>query len=204
MKNLKAIYYLLVCSVIVFSCTQEPESTESKPKNVKKVELPAPFKKHLKIELGPDIIFDILAWGRGSDSSSSLLILRSDSIKNDFTVASSDNLDGYLEEVFNTDLDKDTNPEIIIYLTKNDKYKTAEVLCYEFKGKTVNKITFPDLTSKAKKQYRGNDKFYVKQGELYRDFELFATTDSASKPMGKMALKYFLKGNRFDLTEIDN
>jgi len=204
MRNLKGVCFLLGVSLMLFSCDPPKEKTNTNEKNGAKNTLPAPFKKHLKVELGPDIIFDVVAWGRGSDSSSSVLVLRSDSLKNDFTVASTDNLDGHLEEIFNTDMDKDSNPEIVIYYTKNDKYKTAEVLCYEFNGKSVNKISFPDLTSKTQKQYRGNDKFYVKQGELYRDFDLFPDTDSASKATGKLALKYFLKGNRFDLTELND
>ena len=202
MKNLKVVYILLGVSLMLFSCDPPKEKNNSDKKKTAKNILPAPFKKHLKIELGPDIIFDVVTWGRGFDSSSSVLVLRSDSLKNDFTVASSDNLDGHLKEMFNTDMDKDTNPEIVIYYTKNDKYKTAEILCYEFNGKNVNKISFPDLTSKTQKQYRGNDKFYVKQGELYRDFDLFSDEDSTSKATGKLALKYFLKGNKFDLSEL--
>ncbi len=202
MRSLKVVCVLLGVSLMLFSCDPSNEKTSSDKKQIAKTTLPAPFKKHLKVELGPDIIFDVVAWGRGSDSSSSVLVLRSDSVKNDFTVASSDNLDGHLEEIFNTDMDKDSNPEIIIYYTNNDKYKTAEVLCYEFNGKNVNKINFPDLTSKTQKQYRGNDKFYVKAGELYREFDLFSDADSTSKATGKLALKYFLKGNRFDLTEL--
>ncbi len=204
MINLKNIFVLAGVSIILFSCSESQKKDDVGKKQVSKAVMSAPFKKHLKVEIGPEVIFDVLAWGRGSDSSSSILVLRSDSLKNDFTVASTDNLDGHLEEIFNTDMDKDSNPEIVVYFTKNDKYHTADVLCYEFNGKNVNKITFPDLTSKTQKQYRGNDKFYVKGGELYREFEMFADADSTSKPTGKKTLKYFLKGNKFDLTELDN
>lgn len=132
-----------------------------------------------------------------------MLVLRSDSLNNDFSVASTDNLDGKLEEVFNTDMDKDSNPEIVIYYTKNDKYKTADILCYEFNGKSVNEIAFPELSAKTKKQYRGGDKFSVKGAELYREFGIFSEDESDSKPIGKKSLKYFLKGNRFDLNEFE-
>lgn len=195
--------FLLGIFLLLFSCTAPQKQADHSKKKAVQTELAAPFKKHLKIEIGPEIIFDVFSWGRGSDSSSSLLILRSDSLKNDFTVASTDNLDGHLEEVFNTDMDKDGNPEVVVYFTKNDKSRTADVFCYEFNGKNVNKITFPDLTSKTQKQYRGNDKFYVKGGELYREFNVFADADSTSKPSGEKLLKYFLKGNKFDLTEME-
>jgi hypothetical protein len=204
MKEIKNICFLLAVSLAVFSCGEATKKTDVDKKQTTKNVLSAPFKKHLKVEVGPDVIFDVFAWGRGSDSSSSVLVLRSDSLKNDFSVASTDNLNGHLEEVFNTDMDKDSNPEIVIYFAKNDKYQTADVLCYEFSGKSVNKITFPELTSKTQKQYRGLDKFYVKGGELYREFNLYADDDSKSKATGKKALKYFLKGNRFDLIELEN
>lgn len=203
MKALKDICLGIGICLIIVACSQPEKATHADKKQSAQRTLPAPFKKHLKVEIGPDVIFDVFAWGRGSDSSSSILVLRSDSLKNDFTVASTDNLDGRLEEVFNTDMDKDSNPEIVIYYTNNDKYQTANILCYEFNGKNVNKINFPDLTSKTQKQYRGLDKFYVKEGELYREFDLFSNDDSSSKASGKKFLKYFLKGNRFDLTELE-
>ena len=135
---------------LLFSCSDAPQKEVGAEKKVE-IKLPAPFKKHLKIEVGPEIIFDVYSWGRGSDSSSSVLVLRSDSLKNEFSVASTDNIDGKLQEIFNTDMDTDGNPEIIIYYTKNDQYKSAQVLCYEFTGKAANKIKFPDLTDKTKK-----------------------------------------------------
>jgi len=201
MKKNKRICILLGVSLTIFSCGEATKKADVDKKQKTKDLLAAPFKKHLKVEVGPDVIFDVFTWGRGSDSSSSVLVLRSDSLKNDFSVASTDNLDGHLEEVFNTDMDKDSNPEIVIYFARNDKYETADVLCYEFNGKNVNKITFPELTSKTQKQYRGLDKFYVKGGELYREFNLYTDEDS-TKATDKKALKYFLKGNRFDLTEM--
>ncbi|HEX7365528.1 MAG TPA: hypothetical protein VF273_00450 [Pelobium sp.] len=203
MRKIKIVSFFLGCCTIFFGCS-EPQKQVKNQQTMAKPVLPAPFKKHLKVEVGPDVIFDVFAWGRGSDSTSSILVLRSDSLKNDFSVASTDNLDGKLEEVFNTDMDKDSNPEIVIYYTKNDKYKTADILCYEFNGKTANKITFPELTNKTQKQYRGADKFYVKGGELYREFDVFSGDAKDNKPVGKKFLKYFLKGNKFDLNELEN
>jgi hypothetical protein len=166
--------------------------------------LPAPFKRHEKIEVGPDIIFDIYSWGRGADSTSSLLILRSDSLKNEFSVASSDNINGRLVEVFNTDMDTDGNPEVLVYYTLNDKFETAKILCYEFNGKNVNQIKFPDLSAKTKAQYRGLDKFSVKEAKLIREFNLYDETDTVAKnATGKKKVEYLIKNNSFDLNEIE-
>lgn len=201
MEKLKKVCWLITLSLTFVSCSQPDKKTQPKTLHPK-ITLPTPFKKHLKLELGPEIIFDVFSWGRGTDSSSSVLVLRSDSLKNEFSVASTDNLNGHLQEVFNTDMDNDSHPEIVIYYTKNDKYGTADVLCYEFTGKAVDKISFPNLSSKTEKQYRGHDKFYVKGGNLYREFDLYADVDSNRKPTDKKTLKYFLVKNKFDLNEL--
>ncbi|MBK0383025.1 hypothetical protein I5M32_08640 [Pedobacter sp. SD-b] len=204
MKLLNSFLCSSLVLILFSSCgNKQQEKLKVIPK--KEMVLPAPFKHHEKIEVGPELIFDIYSWGRGADSTSSLLVLRSDSIKNDFSVASTNNIDGKLKEVFNTDMDDDGNPEVLIYYTANDQYQSAKVICYEFKGKEANEIDFPSLSTKTKKQYRGKDKFYVKEGKLYREFNLFDPDDKESKKIiEKKTIRYFLKGNRFDLNEIKN
>jgi hypothetical protein len=111
MKKITYILFSAIVSIGLVSCGDEKKTDVAETKKAV-VNLPAPFRLHEKIEVGPELIFDVYSWGRGSDSTSSLLILRSDSIKNDFTVASTDNIDGRLVEVFNTDMDTDGNPEV--------------------------------------------------------------------------------------------
>ena len=201
----KKLQYLLI-SFVGFSLVSCNDAQKEENVTAKKADysLPAPFRHHEKIEVGPELIFDVYSWGRGSDSTSSLLILRSDSIKNDFTVASTDNIDGRLVEVFNTDMDTDGNPEVLIYYTLNDKINSADIICFEFNGKNVNRINFPELSSKTKKQYRGLDKFYVKDAKLVREFNLFEEDDKEGKnALTKKKVEYFIKNNSFDLNELE-
>lgn len=203
MKNLILASIIFCLSILLFACQSKPAEESTKPKKVV-MELPAPFQKHLKVEVGPELIFDIFSWGRGSDSTSSLLILRSDSLKNEFSVVSSDNINGRLVDVFNTDMDNDNDPEIVVYYTLNDKIESAEIMCFEFNGKNVNKIIFPDLSFKTKMQYHGLDDFYVKEGQLFREFNIYNETDTAGRnALEKKKIQYFLKGNNFDLKEIE-
>jgi hypothetical protein len=202
MKNLINLTFAF-CLLLLIACGNDKQQVNAPTKKVSSV-LPAPFHDHQKIEVGPDVIFDILTWGRGADSTSSLLILRSDSSKNDFSIASSDNLDGRLNEVFNTDMDTDGYPEIVIYYTENDIYHSAKILCFEFTGTNANKIRFPDLSRKTINQYRGKDHFFVKEGMLFRDIELFDEGDKEGKKViEKKNIRYFLKGNSFDLEELE-
>jgi len=199
-KNFK-IYIAISLATFLSACNSDIKIANAPQSQLSK--LPAPFRNHQKVEVGPGLIFDIFSWGRGADSTSSLLILKSDSLKNDFSVAETDNLDGKLSEVFNTDMDIDGNPEIIVVYKKNDKYKSAEVICYEFL-KGANKIRFPDLSNKTKKQYRGNDKFYVKEGKLLREINLFKETDTLNiKPLTKKTVCYGLESNGFTVNEVE-
>lgn len=201
-KNLPYLLSILVAFGLA-SCS-EAEKEDAKTSKKVEVTLPAPFRHHEKIEVGPELIFDVYSWGRGSDSTSSLLILRSDSASNDFTVASSDNIDGRLVEVFNTDMDTDGNPEVLIYYTLNDEIGSADVICFEFNGKNINEINFPKLSEKTKKQYRGLDKFYVKDAKLIREFNLFEEDDKEGKnASAKKKVEYFIKNNSFDLNELE-
>jgi hypothetical protein len=201
MKLLNSLFGFFLIVIIFSSCGNQEKKIKKVPKEV--ASLPAPFKHHEKIEVGPELIFDIYTWGRGADSTSSLLVLRSDSIKNDFSVASTNNIDGKFKEVFNTDMDDDGNPEVLIYYTANDKFQSAKMICYEFVGKNSNQIDFPSLSSKTKSQYRGKDKFYVKEGKLFREFNIYDVEDKeGKKAIEKKTIQYFIKGNRFDMNEI--
>ena len=204
MMKKKLTYFLTIIIGLCLASCGDDKKAESKASKKAENSLPAPFRHHEKIEVGPELIFDIYSWGRGSDSTSSLLILRSDSIKNDFTVASTDNIDGRLVEVFNTDMDTDGNPEVLIYYTLNDEINSADIICFEFNGKNIIEINFPKLSEKTKKQYRGLDKFYVKDAKLVREFNLFEEDDKEGKNASvKKKVEYFIKNNSFDLNELE-
>ncbi len=199
--NLRNLFVLVFFVGFLSACNNNDKpKEESKPVPSK---LPAPFRYHEKVEVRPGLIFDVYSWGRGADSLASILILRSDSTNNFFT-ADNTEIEGKLIEVLNTDMDSDGNPELIIHTELNEKYKPAEIYCYEFSGKESNRIRFPDLTNKTKKQYRGKDKFNVKEGKLMREFSLFDENDlEGKKETGKKNVVYGLEGNSFTISEIE-
>lgn len=198
---MKVLFYSLIFSLI---CVLSSCNDENKPKTVtkEKVVLPKPFKKMENIEVRPGLTFDIFNWGRGTDSLNAVLILRSDTLRNSNTAYNLE-IDGKYVETFNTDMDTDGNPEIIIITTSNKKYSPANVYCLEYSNAEPNTIRFPDLTEKTKKQYKGKDKFYIHHGKLRREFDLYDNLDDdKAKPVGKKVVEYSIKGNTFDLTEV--
>ncbi len=200
MKN-TAFYALMVLGVVLAaSCSSGDEPKEViKEKEV----LPLPFKKLDRVEVRPGLSFDILNWGKGPDSLSAVLILRSDTTKNSYTSHNLE-IEGIYKEVFNTDMDTDGNPEIIIYTTSNKPFSPANIYCLEYSSAEPLRIRFPELTDKTKKQYQGEDKFYIHSGKLRREFDLYDNQqDSKAKPIGKKVVEYTLKGNQFDITEVE-
>ena len=164
--------------------------------------LQAPFRYHKLIESSPGKYFDVLGWGRGKDSIGGYLILHSDSAGRRFPTVSGD-LEGAIIDVFNTDMNMDGNPEILIEAKAKDTTNHINIYAYEFTAGKPVKLNFPQLSNNAKKAYRGDDKLYIKEGNLLREFPLFAGSGKAAKATGKkMILQYGLRSGVFTIKDI--
>ncbi len=155
----------------------------------------APFRYHKTIEVAPGQSYDILSWGRGSESTGAFEILRSDSASMKYTTTTGD-LDGRIVDVFNSDMDTDGNPEIFIHTQAADSTNAAQVFAFEYNDNSARKLEFPRLTKSQRKGYRGNDRFFIKDGNLMREFEVYDEADSLAKaPLQKRLIEYNLRGN---------
>ncbi|WP_231492037.1 PliI family lysozyme inhibitor of I-type lysozyme [Pedobacter sp. Leaf170] len=186
---------LLAGMLFCFACTTEPEKTKEVA-----VETPVvrknPFPFYTDIEVKPGLNFEVFSWGKGKDSIGGYQILMSDSLKKDYRSLSVER-NGIVNDAWNMDLDNDGNPEIYVQILKN---KTAlDLNVFEYAGGSFNKINFPSLTSNQKKGYKGNDKIFVKGGELYRSFPVEDAQDT-TKTITK-TYQYKLRGNSFSTVE---
>jgi hypothetical protein len=166
--------------------------------------LTEPFRYHKAIEVSPGQTYDVLSWGRGSKMDGSFMILHSDSAGVKYTTTTGD-LDGAISDVYNSDMDTDGNPEILIQAKDQDTVNYAKVYAFEFNNNNnnANKLDFPKLTGSQKKGYRGNDNFYIKDGLLIREFPIYSSNDSLAKPTGaKRVLQYGLRSNSFSVTQL--
>ncbi len=155
----------------------------------------APFRYHKTVEVAPGQYYDVLSWGRGSESTGAFEILRSDSATMKYTTTTGD-LDGRIVDVFNSDMDTDGNPEIFIHTQAADSTNAAQVFAFEYNDNTARKLDFPKLNRSQRKGYRGNDRFFIKDGNLMREFEVFDEADSLAKtPLQKRLIEYNLRGN---------
>lgn len=200
---MRKIYFLAITALSAFvSCSSEKEVKKEAP--LTRVVLPQPFRFHKSVEVKPGLTFDILSWGRGSGEAGEYLILRSDSSRMEYDTVSEE-LEGKIVDVWNMDLDSDGNPEIFIQTQGLEKKQYFNLEVHEFsQSGSSQQIKFPELTSATMKKYQGKDFVYTKEGRLYREFPLYDEKDTAGvKPIDKKIVEYLIKGNRFDIKEID-
>lgn len=162
---------------------------------VAKPGLMEPFRFHKLIEVAPGQYYDVLSWGRAGTDIGSFIILHSDSSGKKYITTTGD-LDGAIVDVFNTDMDADGNPEILIQAKSSDTTKYINLYAFEFNNHRANEILFPALKS-SKANYRGKDNLYIQEGKLIREFPSYGKDEQPTG--GKFKLQYTLSGNEFDI-----
>lgn len=196
------LFMLIGCLVMAWGCNQEEKKVATPPASVKKPDLIDPFRFHKLIEVSPGEDYDVLSWGRGSTTMGSYLILHSDSSGKKYTTTTGD-LDGTIVDVYNSDMDLDGNPEILIQAKAKDTSNYATIYAFEFNNGKANKLDFPKLTNSQRKGYHGNDNFYVKEGKFMRDFPIYDGNDKDAKQTGqKRVLEYGLRGNNLTVKQL--
>ena len=195
MYNRFYFFMLMVC-VIAAGCAQQapkpPAATVAAPKPA----ITEPFRFHKLIEVSPGNDFDVVSWGRGSKDVGAFAILHSDSAEIKYTTTTGD-LEGAIIDVYNSDMDLDGNPEILIQAKAKDTSNYAIIYAYEFTNGKADKLDFPKLTKSQRKGYRGDDNFYIQDGKFMRQFPIYDGDGKAAKPTGqKRLLQYGLRDNQ--------
>ena len=184
--------------------TSEDNASEAKQTPVAsepKVQLP--FRFHKEIEVKPGLTFDVVSWGRGSETSGGYIILRSDSTHLKYRTTTGE-LDGKLRDAWNMDMDSDGNPEIFLQAEGVGEGSHLNMYVYEFNDAgTGNKISFPSLSGSLKKGYKGQDSLYVRDGKLLREFPVFDDTHTTAKSSARKVLEYSFRNNRFLVEEVE-
>ena len=196
--------FAFAMSALMAGCSRPETKTPAAPTAPKKPGPMAPFRFHKLIEVSPGQSYDVLSWGRGAEEAGVFMILHSDSSAIKYTTTTGD-LDGAIIDVYNSDMDVDGNPEILIQAKSKDTTNYTSIYAFEFNDNSskANKLDFPKLTSSQRKGYRGNDNFYIRDGKLMREFPIFSGTGKEAKPSGaKRQLEYGLRGNEFTVKQL--
>jgi hypothetical protein len=192
-----AIFYVPLLCAIIAGCGGNEKPVVKTP-TVKAPSVMAPFRFHKLMEVSPGQYYDVLSWGRGATDTGAFVILHSDSSGRKYNTTTGD-LDGSINDVYNTDMDADGNPEILIQAKSTDTTKYVNIYAFEFNNNKAREIDFPRLKS-SKANYRGKDNFYIQEGKLIREFPSYTGTGANAKPTGgKFKFQYTLSGNEFDI-----
>lgn len=198
-----SIYLGLATMALAAGCSNPSDkATIAAPTAVEAPKVLAPFRYHKTIEVAPGQSYDVLSWGRGSQTVGAFEILRSDSAGMKYTTTTGD-LEGSIKEVLNADMDNDGNPELFIHTQATDSTHAAKVFAFEYNDDKARELDFPRLTRSQRKGYRGNDNFFVKDGNLMREFNVYDESDSlAKKPIQKRLIQYNLRGNDLSADQV--
>lgn len=196
--NITSIFLGLVALAAVSSCTNDEAKAPSPKVETADEKSPNPFPFYKNIEIKPGLNFEVVSWGKGVDTVGGYLLLMSDSLKNNFRSIAVERK-GIITDAWNMDIDNDGNPEIYIqYVVRKN---VADLNVYEFAGNSFDKISFPGLNSNLKKGFEGNDKFFVKNGDLFRSVPLVSVDSGKTTTLIK-TIKYRLGGNSFSTSEV--
>ncbi|HEY0666918.1 MAG TPA: hypothetical protein VGD22_02010 [Sphingobacteriaceae bacterium] len=204
--KLGIVAHLALVSIISISgCTNTEISNSDikKPNVVSEKKIQPPFRFHKEIEVKPGLTFDVVSWGRGSETSGAYMILRSDSTHLKYRSITGE-LDGKLLDAWNMDMDSDGNPEIFIQAEGVGEGSHLTMYVYEFNDSgNSQKISFPSLSGSLKKGYKGQDSLFIKEGKLMREFPVFENegTDSL-KTTERRKLEYNFRSNSFSVKQI--
>lgn len=199
--RIKPYLFMLMGGIILAGCSQEKKAPVTQSSRVPK--LMDPFRFHKLIEVAPGEYYDILSWGRGATDTGSFVILHSDSVAREYVTTTGD-LDGKIVDVYNSDMDVDGNPEILIQTKGKDTTNYTKIYAFEYgSDNKANKRDFPRLTSSQRDGYRGGDNFYISEGKFIREFPIYDGNTVAAKPTGaKRKLEYGLRGNEFTVNQL--
>jgi hypothetical protein len=192
---------LMGCALLT-GCAQEQKKPVVADNMPKQPVLMDPFKFHKVIEVSPGQYYDVVSWGRGSVDTGAFLILHSDSAGRKYTTTTGD-LNGKIVDVYNSDMDIDGHPEILIQAKRKDTVNYTTIYAFEFYEGRVQKLDFPKLTNSQRKGYRGNDNCYISEGKFIREFPIYEGSGALAKPTGaKRKLEYSLSNNSFNVKQL--
>ena len=201
--NFRVYFFLIIIVAVLAGCSNDKQSpAQVSAPAPQKPALMDPFRFHKLIEVSPGQDYDVLSWGRGSTTTGAFQILHSDSAAAKYVTTTGD-LDGSIVDVYNSDMDLDGNPEILIQTKGKDTTNYTTVYAFEFSNGKAEKLDFPRLTQSQRKGYRGEDNFYIKDGKLMREFPIFNGSGKDAKPSGaKRQLQYSMRNNDLSATQL--
>ncbi|MEJ8801173.1 hypothetical protein [Pontibacter sp. H249] len=124
--------------------------------------------------------FSIQTTGTGSQRSLSITVARSEQPP----VRIDEAIEGAVTNSAVTDLNDNTKPELLVFVSSSGSGSYGKVYGYEFDREYWGELAMPDLTPELQKDYMGHDEFKVINDRLVRTFPIYLETDPNCCPTG--------------------
>ncbi|GAB3193873.1 hypothetical protein ABID22_000416 [Pontibacter aydingkolensis] len=124
--------------------------------------------------------FNIRTTGTGSQRSLSITVER----EGQPTTRIDEAIEGTVTQSVVTDLNDNTKPELLVFVSGSGTGSYGKVYGYEFEREYWGELTMPPLTPQLEKDYMGHDEFKVVNDRLVRTFPIYLETDPNCCPTG--------------------
>jgi len=116
-------------------------------------------------------------------------------------------VDGTIYDLDAADLDGDSYPELLIFVTRKGKSGYGEAIVYtSYNNNSMGRAFFAQMSPKEVKGYIGQDKFKLENGKITRRFPVYNEGDKSGKPTGgTRTLTYdMIKGKNSKIFTVSN
>lgn len=109
-------------------------------------------------------------------------------------------LQGELSGAWVTDMDRDKNPEVTLWVRQHGSGGYGDFSLYEIKGSKLSARSFPPLTESQNKGYAGHDQLTTSPSNIVRRFKTYKSNDPNCCPTGPtVELIYSYDGKQITL-----
>lgn len=109
-------------------------------------------------------------------------------------------IDGYLRGAWVADMDRDHNPEIILWVRMHGSGGYGSFSLYEIAEQNLSRHDFPALTEEQKKGYMGHDQLTTTPSNVIRRYQTYRESDPNCCPTGDVVeLIYRYEGDQLAL-----
>jgi len=95
-------------------------------------------------------------------------------------------ISGELRGAWVADLDRDRNPEIIVWVRGHGSGGYGDYELFEIEGEKIHNAQFPSLSESQREGYRGHDQLTTSPSNIIRKFQKYKPNDPNCCPTGEV------------------
>ncbi len=187
------ILMALLGALFLMGCSSEPAQQEAEQQEAAPEQQPAQPQdntvSYTEQLVAGGLSFKVRTTGQGSQRSLTIVVERPDGQPTQIDEA----IEGSVTNSVVTDLNNNTKPELLVFVSGSGSGSYGKVYGYEFEREYWGELTIPALPAELEKDYMGHDEFEIGDNRLVRTFPVYLETDPNCCPTGgKHRITYIL------------